>query len=143
MNRQLGLGGGSSESLNSGGILGMPEGPALVVQLQTYEAHIAAAAAPTEKVSHSSRIRGDEGNNFINLSTILSEGSAEPPPRTFTGEATAGDNNSLSYRVLLESQNITYDIFTDVLSSLKAKYNEDYFRYLTMYAFGSVFNKTV
>ncbi|KAH6930163.1 hypothetical protein HPB50_011265 [Hyalomma asiaticum] len=102
-----------------------------------------AIAGLSNQIFYIYSLRKAPEESFTNLSTILSEGSAESPARTFIGEPTAGDNNSLSYRFLLDSQNITYDIFTDVLSSLRAKYNEDYFGYLSTYAFGSVFNKTV
>ncbi|KAL1483977.1 hypothetical protein MTO96_001828 [Rhipicephalus appendiculatus] len=80
--------------------------------------------------------------SYINLSTIFSEGATEPSPRTFLQEA-LGENNSLRYKALLDSQNIPYDSITDVIKTLQEKYDESFFDYLDTYAFGTVFKKTV
>ncbi|KAL1473907.1 hypothetical protein MTO96_038376 [Rhipicephalus appendiculatus] len=78
--------------------------------------------------------------SYINLSTIFSEATTEPPLKTFIREDTM--NNCLRYKVLLESENIPYDVFTDILGTLRAKYQENFFESLSTYAFGSAFNKT-
>nr|XP_050033484.1 uncharacterized protein LOC126530081 [Dermacentor andersoni] len=79
--------------------------------------------------------------SHFNLSTILSDGAEEQPAKVFIEEVTPNDN-SLRYKVLLESQNVPYDVFTDTKKTLLAKYNENFFHYMLTYAFGSVFNTT-
>nr|XP_054926031.1 uncharacterized protein LOC129384536 [Dermacentor andersoni] len=79
--------------------------------------------------------------SHFNLSTILSDGAEEQPAQVFIEEVTPNDN-SLRYKVLLETQNVPYEVFTDTKKTLLAKYNEDFFHYMLTYAFGSVFNTT-
>ncbi|XP_070392967.1 phospholipid-transporting ATPase ABCA3-like isoform X2 [Dermacentor albipictus] len=79
--------------------------------------------------------------SHFNLSTILSEGAEEQPAKVFIEEVTPNDN-SLRYKVLLESQNVPYEVFTDTKNTLLAKYNENFFQYMLNYAFGSIFNTT-
>ncbi|KAL1473911.1 hypothetical protein MTO96_038379 [Rhipicephalus appendiculatus] len=79
--------------------------------------------------------------SYINLSTIFSEATTEPPLRTFIHEDAT--ENTLRYKYLLEKENIPYDVFTDILGTLRAKHDKNYFEYLYVYAFGSAFNKTV
>ena len=53
---------GGTESLNSGGIFGLPDGPELVVELRASERRLLAAASPKEKVPRGSRSRDGDGN---------------------------------------------------------------------------------
>nr|XP_037279623.1 uncharacterized protein LOC119172568 [Rhipicephalus microplus] len=68
--------------------------------------------------------------------------ATEPSTKTFIREDTA-DNNSLRYKGLLKSEDIPCDFAANVLGTLLEKYHENYFEYLSTYAFGSVFNNTV
>ncbi|KAL1470319.1 hypothetical protein MTO96_040508 [Rhipicephalus appendiculatus] len=80
--------------------------------------------------------------SYINLSTIFAETAAETSARTFIEEATA-DKNSLRYKVLLESEDIPYDVTTNTLRTLRTRFNENFFEHVSTYAFGTVFNKSV
>ncbi|KAH7946427.1 hypothetical protein HPB49_024933 [Dermacentor silvarum] len=79
--------------------------------------------------------------NHFNLSTILSKGAEEQPARVFIEEVTPNDF-SLRYKVLLESQNVPYEVFTDTKKTLLSKYNENFYQYMSTNAFGSIFNTT-
>ncbi|KAL1482950.1 hypothetical protein MTO96_033470 [Rhipicephalus appendiculatus] len=93
-------------------------------------------------VYHRGRPEATPKHSYINLSTVLAKTVTEASTRTFIGEDTA-DNTSLRYKGLLQSENIPYDAITDVLGTLRAKYNKNVFEYLSTYAFGSAFNQTV
>ncbi|KAL3203451.1 hypothetical protein MRX96_011985 [Rhipicephalus microplus] len=80
--------------------------------------------------------------SYIKLSTMFATKATEPSTKTFIREDTA-DNNSLRYKGLLKSEDIPCDFAANVLGTLLEKYHENYFEYLSTYAFGSVFNNTV
>ncbi|KAL1442334.1 hypothetical protein MTO96_007833 [Rhipicephalus appendiculatus] len=78
--------------------------------------------------------------SYTNLSTVFSE--RETSARTLIQEATAV-KDAVRYKALLESEDIPYDVTTDVLKTLRTKYDENYFDYVFTYAFGSVFKEKV
>ncbi|KAH6930147.1 hypothetical protein HPB50_010724 [Hyalomma asiaticum] len=89
--------------------------------------------------------RGSEGlpRSYINLTKIFSEASGQSPPMTFIQSVAPEDEHFLQYKSLLDSNNIPYEIITDVFNTFQTKIEENFLEFASTYAFGSVFNNTV
>ncbi|KAH8023333.1 hypothetical protein HPB51_012102 [Rhipicephalus microplus] len=116
--------------------------PAALLAMLLITVFVSAVVMPTNKSPTLTTCHSSEHTLYIKLSTMFATKATEPSTKTFIREDTA-DNNSLRYKGLLKSEDIPCDFAANVLGTLLEKYHENYFEYLSTYAFGSVFNNTV